>query len=426
LFEVTGTGKPGEKGDIEGVTMNKLKQPDHITLKDLIRDSEWTGNVDDCISCSTCDNVCPVSDFGEDHLSPRRLVRLVQYGLDQEIVNSEWIWQCTNCMRCVYNCPMGIKINNIISVARGMVDKDKSPGTIQKTADNHITTGNNMELSEEDFLDTVEWMTEELEDEIEDIEVPVDKKGAEYAITINSKLPMHYPLELQHIFKVFHAAKIDWTVPSNWWEGTNYAMFTSDLDTWEKTLRNFVDKIHELGSKYVAYTECGHGYFAFMSGLERFNIPHDFEIIHVVKLYAQWIREGRFKLDPSRNPQLITLHDPCNAVRKASMYGFPDIADDARFVLKNICENFIEMTPNRNDNICCSGGGGALIGGFKKARDHYGKMKVDQIDKTEAGLVCTPCVNCLDGIHKLQVEYKKEWKSIHMWELLANAIVIDD
>jgi len=406
--------------------MGKLKQPDHIRLKDLMIEDEWNCNVDDCISCSTCDNICPVSDFGEEHLSPRRLVRLVQYGLDNEIVNSDWIWQCTNCMRCVYNCPMGIKINNIISVARGMVDKDKTPGTIQKTAENHMSSGNNMELSKEDFIDNVEWMAEELEDDIPDIEIPIDKKGAQYAITMNSKLPMHYPLEMQNIFKINHAAGIDWTIPSDWWEGTNYAFFTTDLEIWEKTLRNFVDKIHELGSKYVAYAECGHGYYAVMAGLKKFNIEHNFEVKHAVNLYAQWIREGRFALDPSQNPEIITLHDPCNSVRKASMAGFPDIADDARFVLKNICENFIEMTPNRDANICCSGGGGALIGGFKKARDHYGKMKVDQIDKSGAEIICTPCVNCTDGIHKLQMEYKKTWKSSQMWELLANAIVLEN
>ena len=142
----------------------------------------------------------------------------------------------------------------------------------------------------------------------------------------------------------------------------------------------------------------------------------------MVNLYAQWIREGRLKVDPSRNKEKVTLHDPCNAVRKASMNGLPSIAEDARFVISQICEDFVEMTPNREANYCCSGGGGALLAGFKKARTYYGKAKVSQIDRTGAELVCTPCVNCYDAIEGLARTYDKPWKPVHMWKLLARAI----
>jgi len=145
----------------------------------------------------------------------------------------------------------------------------------------------------------------------------------------------------------------------------------------------------------------------------------------VVELYALWIREGRLNPDPSRNPQRITLHDPCNAVRKASIAGFPSIAENARFVLRHVCADVVEMTPNREANYCCSGGGGALLAGFKTARTHYGKVKVDQIDRTEADLVCTPCVNCYDALDNLARDYERPWKPVHLWKLLANAILTD-
>ena len=76
--------------------------------------------------------------------------------------------------------------------------------------------------------------------------------------------------------------------------------------------------------------------------------------------------------------------------------------------------------------VNCSGGGGALISGFAKARFHYGKVKVEQIDATEAELVCTPCVNCFDAIDELAKHYERPWKAIHLWSLLANALVFDD
>jgi Fe-S oxidoreductase len=235
---------------------------------------------------------------------------------------------------------------------------------------------------------------------------------------------MYYPLDLQNIFKIFHASGVSWTLPKKWWEGTNYAMFTGDDKTWEETLRMQLSEVERLGCKKIAYTECGHGYYATLAGYKKFGIEPGVEVVHVVSLYAQWIREGRFNLDPSRNPEPVTIHDPCNATRKASMDGFASIVDDLRFVLHRVCQQVIEPTPNREANYCCGGGGGALLAGYKSARVHYGKPKVDQIDRTGAPLVCTPCVNCYDAITGLATEFKRIWKPVHLWKLLARAIVL--
>ncbi len=401
----------------------KLKNPDErIRVRRSLRDLVFKAGGDRCLSCGACVAGCPIADWDEQRLDPRRMVRLIQNGLGDLLVEHDWIWQCTNCGKCTCTCPAGVDLSAIISAARGLVAKDASPGQIQKTADLHRTTSNNMQLTPEDWIETLEWMAEELQDELPAFELPVEVQGAELYATINSKLPMYYPAELQDIFKVFHSAGASWTLAREWWEGTNYAMFTGDLETWEETLRKQVARVQELGCRTMAYTECGHGYYATLSGLKRFGIDAGFEIVHVVQLYARWIEEGRFKLDPSRNPQRITLHDPCNAVRVPSMAGFPDIADASRYVLSRVCENFVEMSPNREANYCCSGGGGALIAGFKRARSHYGRAKVDQVDRSGADLVCTPCVNCFDGIGGLAAEYERPWKPIHLWKLLARAI----
>ena len=379
---------------------------------------------DGCLACGACVAGCPVADWSEERIDPRRVVRLMQYGAGERVVGLDWIWHCTMCGRCGQTCPSGIDTGALVAAARGLVPRDRSPGQVQQTADLHRKTGNNMQLTPEQWLETVEWMRDEAADEVEGLQVPIDAPGAELFLTINSKLPMYYPADLQDIFKIFHAAGASWTLSSTWWEGTNYAMFTGDLETWEDTLRRQAARVHELGCRTMAYTECGHGYYATVVGLRRFGIEHRFEVVHQVALYARWIREGRFRLDPSRNPGRLTLHDPCNAVRKATAAGFPSIAEDARFVLRSVCQDFVEMTPNREANYCCSGGGGALIAGFRRARTHYGRTKVEQVDRTGAGRVCTPCVNCFDGLDNLARDFRRPWKPVHLWTLLARAIVL--
>jgi Fe-S oxidoreductase len=185
-----------------------------------------------------------------------------------------------------------------------------------------------------------------------------------------------------------------------------------------------VAKVESLGCPELAYTECGHGYYATLSGYAKFGIQPRFRVTHKVSLYARWIREGRFTLDPSRNPERIVIHDPCNAVRKAAMAGFPSIADDLRFVLSKVALDVVEPTPNREANYCCSGGGGALLAGFKRARLQYGKTKVDQIDRSGAPWVCSPCVNCYDSLSNLASDFKRPWRPVHLWTLLARAIVL--
>jgi len=402
----------------------ELDHKNQTPLRDLLFDeSGWQANLEDCMACGRCLSVCPLS--GYQGFDPRKIVRLILLGQEQEVIDSDGIFQCTGCDRCTLVCPMGVKIGNLITRARGMVPTDEKPGKAQLTCELHRDTGNNMQIVTEEWLETVDWMREELEGDVPGIEVPIDKQGAEFFATINSKLPQYHPLELQDIYKVFHAAEASWTMPSIWWEGTNYCMFSGDLETWEHNLRQQAARVEELGCKVMAYTECGHGYYATMAGYEKFGIEHNFEVVHVVNLYARWIREGRFTLDPSRNPQRCTLHDPCNAGRKSQLAGYPDILDDARFVMDRVCADWVEAWPNREHNICCSGGGGALISGFRNARMHYGKTKVEQLDRTGAELICTPCVNCYDGIGDLAKEYERPWSPVHLWHLLANAIVLE-
>ncbi len=209
--------------------------------------------LDSCLTCGTCAGGCPVADW--EGMDPRKMVRMIQLGLEEEVVRSNWIWQCTNCQRCTWACPMGINFGQIIYNARSSVPREETPGEIQKTANNHRETMNNMRLTVEDAVESFQWMADELKEEIPDFELPIDKQGAEYFCTINSKQPQYFPMDLQSIYKIFYAAKVDWTISSQWWEGTNYAVFTGDTDTWEYTLREQAKRVEELGCRVMAYTE---------------------------------------------------------------------------------------------------------------------------------------------------------------------------
>ncbi|MGO9612734.1 MAG: heterodisulfide reductase-related iron-sulfur binding cluster [Dissulfurispiraceae bacterium] len=141
-------------------------------------------------------------------------------------------------------------------------------------------------------------------------------------------------------------------------------------------------------------------------------------------LYAQWIREGRLKVDPSWNTegQKFTCQDPCNLVRKGLGNS---AADDLRFIIKACAgeENFVDMWPNKSNNFCCGGGGGAHQAGFKDKKHAYGKFKFDQVVNTKADVVITPCHNCHGQLEQICDKYGGDYHTYHLWNLIMKALV---
>lgn len=154
--------------------------------------------------------------------------------------------------------------------------------------------------------------------------------------------------------------------------------------------------------------------------MQKFNIPHNFKIESIIRLYARWIREGRLPVNSDWNKDGIkfTVQDPCQLVRKS--FGDP-VADDLRYAIKKVVgeENFVESWPNKSNNYCCGGGGGFLQSGLPDARRYYGKRKHEQIMRTGAPYVVAPCHNCHSQLHDISDLYNGGYHVVHLWTLIA-------
>ncbi|MBQ9472851.1 MAG: 4Fe-4S dicluster domain-containing protein [Bacteroidales bacterium] len=72
-----------------------------------------------CMNCGVCTAVCPAAEFYD--YDPRRICETVQRGDEQEIeelLKSETIWYCGQCMSCKPRCPRGNVPGELISVLR--------------------------------------------------------------------------------------------------------------------------------------------------------------------------------------------------------------------------------------------------------------------------------------------------------------------
>lgn len=385
--------------------------------------AEKLGNLDftRCLTCGMCTAGCPYSDVHEGN-DPRKFLRKIALGMREEVLKDPFVWFCTMCERCTVECPMGINVGAITRTVRGNFGLPL-PGFMQQVVDETITSGNQMNVNNEDYIDTIEWIEEDLQEELNDpdFKIPVGVEGADFVFGLNAREIKYYPHELQEILKIFYYAGVNYTLgrPDKW-DATNLALFSgNDHDFWTIT-KPMLEEVVALKAKQLVVTECGHAFRSVQMGYQKFWDGPEFPIRPVVDLYAEWIRDGVIKVDKNKNPEPCTVHDPCNAVRKGGFY------DVHRYVAKNICADYREMNPGDKYNLCCGAGGGALaMPEFKEQRIKKGKLKAQQIEAAGAETVLVPCHNCIDQFSDINIEYFNRKKNMtHISPVLANALVI--
>jgi len=331
---------------------------------------------------------------------------------------------CTMCRRCTVNCPMGIDKALLMRIARGaLCAVGKMPeGVIQVNKDQY-EIGNQMAVSKEDYVETIEWLCEEHAADVDDPKaiLPLDKKGANVAFTINPREVKFAPLTLLAAAKVFYAAGEDWTMMSEGWDNTNFGLFSGDDQLGGLMGKRMFEMAQKLGVKKIIASECGHGFRA-----TRWESPNwakmdpGMPIESFLETMVRYHKQGRIKLNPSVNKQRVTYHDPCNLARSSG------ITEEPRYLLRQSVCDFQEMHPNRADNWCCSGGGGAMsMSEYTKRRLEVAKVKADQLRATGAKIVATACHNCVDGLSDLIRHYKLDMEVKVVGELLADALILE-
>ncbi len=329
--------------------------------------------------------------------------------------------RCSLCGRCSLNCTVGVHIPSILRAARAaLTSAGLIPQDLQSTVDLALSTGNNMGVSRDDFVETVQWLEEELRGETGDpsARIPVDEPGAEFLFTVNPREPKFFPLSLLATARVFHAAGASWTLPSEGWDLTNYGLFSGDAQAAGALADAMWRAMARLGCRTLVLGECGHGFAsARWEAPEWLGKEHPFQVVHILDLMNRWLREGRLRVDPAHDPGSLTLHDPCNLVRHGG------IREPQRRILRRLAPAFVEMTPHGEENFCCGGGGGQLaMAQYRDRRMKAGGVKAEQIRRTQAKTVVAPCHNCIDQLMELNKDYKLGVQIKTVAEVVADAL----
>jgi Fe-S oxidoreductase/ActR/RegA family two-component response regulator len=330
---------------------------------------------------------------------------------------------CTNCRRCTINCPMGVDFATVNRMTRGLlVSVGVMPEGVAVVSKDQWELGNQMGVLKEDYLDTLEWMAEELREELDDptVEIPVDRMDCDVVYAINPREVKYDPRTIADAARIFHMAGESWTMASEGWDQTNFGLFSGDDALGASVARRLYEKVIELRGKKLVISECGHGFRSTRCegpNWAGFDVP--FEMESSVFTMLRYIREGRIRVDPSRNTKPVTYHDSCNLARSCG------VTEEPRELLNLVCTDFREMHPNREENYCCTGGGGAMsMSEYTPRRLKSGIVKANQLKATGAEVVVTSCHNCVDGLNDVIRHYQLGMEVTQLVNLVADAVVV--
>lgn len=90
----------------------------------LMEDVRMKEGLQSCMNCGVCTGVCPAAEFY--NYDPRQIVNIVQTRDDdaiEELLKSDTIWYCGECMSCRPRCPRGNTPGYVIQALRTLSQK---------------------------------------------------------------------------------------------------------------------------------------------------------------------------------------------------------------------------------------------------------------------------------------------------------------
>lgn len=325
---------------------------------------------------------------------------------------------CNMCGRCTLVCPMGIDIAGTIRKMReGYAAAGLVPEGLKAAAAKVEKTTSPMGV-------TIKALKAQIahQEKATGIKIEIDKKGADYMATFSSMEIMGYPEVLGAYARLFKRAGLSWTISSVAYEATNVGVHIGSSPMARGILERVVKAAEDLGVKYVISPECGHAYGAIRwAGPNMMGRRFKFEVVHIIELLDQLRREGKIPAG-KKDGRRITLHDPCQIVRRGGLLKEP------RKLLDESCDNFIEMKGAGITNFCCGGGGGVSANpraNVLKTKAFSQKLaQLNGIESLEA--VVVPCGNCRTVFEDGLEAYDKDGiEVLGLAELVAKTLAAD-
>ena len=141
-----------------------------------------------------------------------------------------------------------------------------------------------------------------------------------------------------------------------------------------------------------------------------------FEVLHAAEYLNDLIKKGFLKLDKPV-PLKVTYHDPCHLGKHCGVYLEP------RNIIQKIPQiDFVELPLNKQNALCCGGGGG-VRSAFEELALNMGKTVIrEALDIGVKALIST-CPFCKLNLLRASEEFKTKVMVFDLVEILQRSVL---
>ena len=404
-----------------------------------------------CIRCASCLNVCPVFRIIGGHVFGKVYtggIGTILTAWTEGLKASKDIQGlCIQCGNCVKVCPGKINIPELILQIRKRLAKEEGLGFKTKAI---YSVVNNRKLfhtilkvasklqkpfESKGFIRHLPFFLSELtherslpaiadvpfRDRFKKIEQPKSEKKAIFFA--GCLIDFAYPEIGEALVKLLNSADIEVLFPQEQTCCGAPARYSGVMDVAANNSKQNIEALLSVEADYVV-SACPTCTVAlkrqFIKDLKEQNYDEKLvksaeylseKVIDASELVNRLIIEGKIQF--KKLPEIdFTYHDPCHLIRSLN------ISQQPRESLTNAGLKLIEMFES---DTCC-GMGGSYSLRFPEISGTILRRKLENIQKTEAKLVCTDCPGCVmqirGGVDKEELQIKVK----HSLEVLAERI----
>ncbi|UCD19636.1 MAG: (Fe-S)-binding protein [candidate division WOR-3 bacterium] len=339
-----------------------------------------------CYQCGKCASVCPWFQVGTYEFLVFRFPLETVLGLiassedkDDLAKEVEKLYRCVGCEACVDQCPLGVKMPQILRSARRiLVDFGSYPENLKSVVQKIRNVGNPLGELREGRSD---WASKAA---VKSFEPGMDLMY--FACCLPS-----YDRRLQNIAMatagLLEIVGVDYGILGVKESCCGEAIRRVGAEkVYEETARSNIENFREAGVSKVLVTS-PHCYVTFKK--EYPDLGGEFDVIHAMEYFWDCIESG--KLTPKSSFQKkVVYHDPCTLGRQSGIYEAP------RNILKSIPGlELLEVEDfSRNLSLCCGAGSGALWIDWEKG-ERMADIRIKQLLDTGAEIIAVACPYCL-------------------------------
>lgn len=399
-----------------------IQKADEFTWKQRL-------DLDTCVSCGRCDEVCPAYLADKDYFSARQLIARLKSSLDDyeaakkanpdaapeisdivgKVFDEEFIWHCRTCSACMEVCPALIEhVDTLMELRRNEVlIQGRIPEEAGQAMRLFETNGNPFGPRSERADWIREWGVRTV--------APGEKVDVLYWIGCIIAFDPQKHRIASDLCRLMEECGIDFGVLGEDEKccGDPARIMGQEM-LFQMAAQEQVELLKQREFK-VLLTGCPHCYNTLKHEYRQFG--GNFNVVHHSEFIQEMLDLKGLKPIQGESRKAV-YHDPCYLGRYQNIYDAP------RAVARAVPGiDLLEMKNRRTKSLCCGAGGGHYFMDLKRG-ERINNLRVNQAHAAGADTIVTGCAFCM---HMLQdsvklLNYDESMTVIDIASLVADSL----